>query len=142
MTSFAGSRAIAYKRTWKKRAASSTGIERPDGSTVDGERLPAPAIVAYTTQEGLMRLNGKRIVVLAEDMYEELELWYPYYRLREEGAEVILVGPEAKMYASKYGYPATASTAAAEVRVADVDAVIAACSISCAGSTKRAASSP
>ena len=71
-----------------------------------------------------MRLNGKRIVVLAEDMYEELELWYPYYRLREEGAEVILVGPEAKMYASKYGYPATASTAAAEVRVADVDAVV------------------
>ena len=71
-----------------------------------------------------MSLNGKRIVVLAEDMYEDLELWYPYYRLLEEGAEVTLVGPEAKTYESKYGYPAKAERAAAEVRVEDVDAVV------------------
>lgn len=71
-----------------------------------------------------MSLNGKRIVVLAEDMYEDPELWYPYYRLLEEGAEVILVGPEAKTYESKHGYPAKADKAAAEVRVQDVDAVV------------------
>lgn len=71
-----------------------------------------------------MSLNGKRIVVLAEEMYEDPELWYPYYRLLEEGAEVILVGPEAKTYESKHGYPAKAEKAAAEVRVEDVDAVV------------------
>ncbi len=71
-----------------------------------------------------MSLNGKRIVVLAEDMYEDPELWYPYYRLLEEGAEVILVGPEAKTYESKHGYPAKAERAAADVRVEDVDAVV------------------
>ncbi len=71
-----------------------------------------------------MSLNGKRIVVLAEDMYEDPELWYPYYRLLEEGAEVILVGPEAKTYESKHGYPAKADKAAVDVRVEDVDAVV------------------
>lgn len=71
-----------------------------------------------------MSLNGKRIVVLAEDMYEDPELWYPYYRLLEEGAEVILVGPEAKTYESKHGYPATAEVAAAQVRVENVDGMV------------------
>jgi protease I len=40
-----------------------------------------------------MSLKGKRIAILAEDMYDELELWYPYYRLVEEGAEVKIIGP-------------------------------------------------
>ncbi len=71
-----------------------------------------------------MSLNGKRIVVLAEDMYEDPELWYPYYRLLEEGAEVILVGPEANTYESKHGYPAKADKAAVDVRVEGVDAVV------------------
>ena len=43
-----------------------------------------------------MSLKGKRIAILAEDMYEDLELWYPYYRLVEEGVEVKIIGPEAK----------------------------------------------
>ena len=54
-----------------------------------------------------MSLEGKRVVVLAEDMYEDPELWYPYYRLQEAGAEVVLVGPEVKTYGSKVGYPVT-----------------------------------
>ena len=33
-----------------------------------------------------MKLAGKRIAILAENMYQEMELWVPYYRLREEGA--------------------------------------------------------
>jgi protease I len=71
-----------------------------------------------------MSLEGKRVVVLAEDLYEDPELWYPYYRLLEAGAEVQIVGPEAKVYASKHGYPATAEVAASEVSAADYDAVI------------------
>ena len=35
-----------------------------------------------------MKLKGKKVVLLAENNYQELELWVPYYRLKEEGAEV------------------------------------------------------
>ena len=71
-----------------------------------------------------MKLKGKRVVILAEVEYEDLELWYPYYRLLEEGAQVTIVGPEAKVYESKHGYPATAKTAAEDVSVDDVDGVV------------------
>ncbi len=39
-----------------------------------------------------MRLVGKRVAILAENDYEDLELLYPMLRLREEGAEVTIVG--------------------------------------------------
>src|SRR5256885_4068523 len=42
-----------------------------------------------------MELQGKRAAVLVEQMYQEMEVWYPVYRLREAGAKVTLVGPEA-----------------------------------------------
>jgi protease I len=68
---------------------------------------------------------GKRIAVLVEQKYEELELWYPVYRFREAGAAVTLVGPEGgKSYPSKLGYPAKADAAAADVRADQFDAVI------------------
>ena len=71
-----------------------------------------------------MSLEGKRVAVLVEDMYEDPELWYPYYRLLEAGATVTLVGPEAKTYESKHGYPAKADVAAAQVSAADYDGVV------------------
>jgi protease I len=59
-------------------------------------------------------------VVLVEDMYEDLELWYPYHRLREAGLEVSLVGPEARAYRGLYGYPAEAQLTPNDI---DADAV-------------------
>ena len=38
-----------------------------------------------------MTHSGKRIAVLVEQKYEELELWYPVYRFREAGATVTIV---------------------------------------------------
>ncbi|MGY4707456.1 type 1 glutamine amidotransferase domain-containing protein [Candidatus Bipolaricaulota sp. J31] len=72
----------------------------------------------------MRRLEGKRVAVLVADLYQELEFWYPYLRLLEEGAEVVAVGLERKVYKSKLGYPAKASLAAEEVRVEDFDAVV------------------
>lgn len=72
-----------------------------------------------------MNVSGKRVAVLVEQQYQELEVWYPVYRLREAGCAVTLVGPEAgQTYASKLGYPATADTAAGRVSAADFDAVV------------------
>jgi len=71
-----------------------------------------------------MRLHGRKIAVLLEDLYEDLELWYPVLRLREEGAEVTVVGPKAEIYTSKYGYPARAGAAVADVKASDFDGLI------------------
>jgi protease I len=72
-----------------------------------------------------MELGGKRVAVLVEDLYEDLELWYPVLRLREAGAEVKIVGPEAgAVYKSKNGYPAKADLGMREVRPQDFDAVV------------------
>ncbi len=72
-----------------------------------------------------MNLTGKRVAVLIEQQYQELEVWYPVYRLKEAGCEVVLVGPEAgKTYPSKLGYPAKSDVAAADVDAGQVDAVV------------------
>jgi len=71
-----------------------------------------------------MEMKGKRVAVLVEELYEDMELWYPVYRFREAGAEVTIVGPVAKTYRSKHGYEATADKSADQVDAAYFDAVI------------------
>jgi protease I len=72
-----------------------------------------------------MKLQGKRVAILAENMYQEMELWVPYYRLREEGAEVKVVGAgAARSYTSKHGYPVNVDVQADQVRAVEFDAVI------------------
>ena len=72
-----------------------------------------------------MELRGKTVAVLVEQQYQELEVWYPYYRLREAGATVVMVGPEAGVsYPSKLGYPAKSAKATQDVSAADFDGII------------------
>ncbi|MBY0456748.1 MAG: type 1 glutamine amidotransferase [Gemmataceae bacterium] len=72
-----------------------------------------------------MNLTGKRVAVLVEQQYQEMEVWYPVYRLREAGCAVELVGPEAgKAYASKLGYPAKSTLAAGDAKADAFDAVV------------------
>ena len=72
-----------------------------------------------------MNLQGKRVAVLVAEQYQELEVWYPLLRFREDDAETVLVGAEAgKTYSSKKGYPAVADRSIADVRVEDFDAVV------------------
>ena len=50
-----------------------------------------------------------KIIQLIDNDFEDLELWYPVHRLREEGATVHLVGENAgEKYIGKYGVPAIA----------------------------------
>ena len=72
-----------------------------------------------------MELQGKRAAVLVEQQYQEMEVWYPFYRLREAGCKVTLVGPEAgHTYPSKLGYPAKSDKAANMVSAKDFDALV------------------
>jgi len=71
-----------------------------------------------------MEITGKRIALLIEDMYNEQEFWYPYYRMKEAGALVTIVGTGAKEYHSKIGMPAPGGVAVGSVTTSDFDAVI------------------
>ncbi len=72
-----------------------------------------------------MKLKGKKAALLAEDMYQEFELWIPYYRLKEEGVEVTVVGSgTAPVHHSKYGVPVEVDKKASEVTADEFDAVV------------------
>jgi len=72
-----------------------------------------------------MRLKDKKIIALVEEEFEDLELWYPIYRLREEGAIVHLVGLEkGKTYTGKYGVPAVSDYKFSDIHVEDYDAIL------------------
>ena len=72
-----------------------------------------------------MELKGVRAAVLVEQQYQEMEVWYPVYRLREAGCKVTLVGPEAgHTYPSKLGYPVKSDKAARDVSADDFDLLV------------------
>ncbi len=72
-----------------------------------------------------MELSGKRIAVLVDNLYQEMEVWYPLYRLREAGAEVVTVGAKAgEKYASKMGYPVHCDRSYSEVAASQFQGVV------------------
>lgn len=68
----------------------------------------------------------KKVAILIEDLFEEMELLYPYYRLQEEGYEVHLVGTEKDtVYKGKTGdYPVKSTHSSKEINPKDYDAVV------------------
>jgi protease I len=70
-------------------------------------------------------LKGKRILMFVDDVYEDLELWYPKLRLIEEGAGVVVAGPEAdKIYKGKNGYPCKSDVSYNEVEEKDFNGLV------------------
>jgi protease I len=67
-----------------------------------------------------MNLTGKSFLMFVDDIYEDLEVWYPKIRLIEAGAAVIIAAPQAgKIYTGKHGYPCKSDAAIDSVKEAD-----------------------
>lgn len=70
-------------------------------------------------------LQGRRIVILVGDEYEDLELWYPQLRLVEAGATVVVAGLErGTRYRGKHGYPCVSDEAVAGLDASSFDGVV------------------
>jgi len=72
-----------------------------------------------------MKLKGKKVAILVENLYDEKEFWVPYYRMKEEGAEVIIVGSgSAPIYRGKNQIEVVVDKPADAVSADDFDAII------------------
>lgn len=73
-----------------------------------------------------MELDGKKIAILVADLYEDVEFWYPYYRMQEAGAAVTILGPchGPDVVHGKHGLPARFEKRTNDVKPDDFNAVI------------------
>lgn len=66
----------------------------------------------------------KRIAVLLDDLVNEQEFIYPYYRLKEAGYDVVSVASENRVHKGKNGVPFTPDTVIGDVKPSEFDGVI------------------
>lgn len=72
-----------------------------------------------------MNLTDKRFLIFVDDLYEDLELWYPRLRLMEAGAQVTVAGLKAETkYEGKHGYPCTSDAAIVDMEADDFTGVV------------------
>jgi protease I len=70
-------------------------------------------------------MQGKKVAIIVDELYQVLEVWFPYYRLKEAEAEVDFVAAEAnKEYHSKEGYPCVSNVAASDANENDYSCLI------------------
>ena len=70
-------------------------------------------------------LDAQRFLMFVDDLYEDLELWYPRLRLLEAGGHVTVAGPQMDhTYNGKEGYPCRSDAALADMEAGDFDGLI------------------
>ncbi|AEF92964.1 intracellular protease, PfpI family [Desulfotomaculum nigrificans CO-1-SRB] len=70
-------------------------------------------------------MSKGKVALFVEDIYNDLEFWYPYYRMKEAGFEVVVVGTGRQdVFEGKSGIPAKADISSDRVDVKDFAAVI------------------
>lgn len=70
-------------------------------------------------------LTGKHVLFFVDDIYEDLELWYPKLRLEEAGAGTTVAGPLAEqVYKGKHGYPCRSDAAIAQMESSDFQGLV------------------
>jgi protease I len=95
-----------------RHAANSTGKHRLAKGKSGGLWLVGAMI--FRKDSSMTKM--KRLLCFLDDVYEDLELWYPKLRLEAAGYAMTLAAPEMRDYSGKHGYPAKA-----ELRIADAD---------------------
>src|SRR5690606_19444142 len=72
-----------------------------------------------------MRLKGKKVLAVVDQLYNDLEHWYPVYRMREAGAPVDITRPEAnEVYTGQSGIKATTDYAMKDIDANDYDEML------------------
>ena len=72
-----------------------------------------------------MPLKGKKVIILVEEMFNVFEFWYPYYRLKEAGAAVTVVGSgRTDVFNGKPGTEVKADVSADRVSAADFHGLV------------------
>ncbi len=67
----------------------------------------------------------RKVLLLAADMFEDMELLYPLYRLAEENIAVTVAGLDAQPVTGKKGHgPVPVDTTVSQVSEADYDALV------------------
>ena len=64
-------------------------------------------------------MKNKTLLAFLDDVYEDLELWYPKLRLEAAGYTLKSAAPELKTYAGKHGYPASSDLLLKDANSAD-----------------------
>src|SRR5436309_13325012 len=72
-----------------------------------------------------MESAQRTVLLLAADQFEDMELLYPLYRLREEGVAVTVAGLDDKPVTGKKGHgPVDVDTTVGQVSAGDFDALV------------------
>lgn len=72
-----------------------------------------------------MRLQNKRVGVFVEEGFEDLEFWVPVMRLREEGAQVTIIGSgRTDLFRGKHCLEARPDVTADQLSADDLDALL------------------
>jgi protease I len=69
-------------------------------------------------------VNAHPVLAFVDDIYEDLELWYPKLRLEAAGLATRLAGPALRTFAGKHGYPAVADLLIADARSGDFSGLL------------------
>ncbi|CAB49391.1 deglycase PfpI [Pyrococcus abyssi] len=65
-----------------------------------------------------------RVLILSADQFEDVELIYPYHRLKEEGHEVLVASFKRGVITGKHGYTVNVDLAFEEVNPDEFDALV------------------
>ena len=72
-----------------------------------------------------MELEDKKVVIPVESLFNTFEFWYPFYRLKEAGARVVVVGSgSSETYTGKPGTEVKVDASIDQISAADFDGVV------------------